>query len=192
MLSIPRKLAPVPAFVRAYAGKYPRPRPGTSERPPLKHRDPLLNAPDATVTRLEDENLLFVHRNPPSLAAPESTIEAPTSPLLQQKPPTTSAGAALPPLLKAKKPVELKTLSEEDIAKMRELRSSDPEKYSANTLAKMFGCTRLFVTQNARLRTSQRKQLIRKRDEEHSAARTKWNERHQLVKAMEKKRREFW
>ncbi|KAJ3542579.1 hypothetical protein NMY22_g3465 [Coprinellus aureogranulatus] len=193
MFTLSRKLAPIPSFVRAYAPKYPRPRPGTAERPPLKHRDPLLNSPNATVTKLEDDDLLFVHRPPPSLEAPESTTALPASPLLQKRPASSSSGPVrLPPLVKGEKPKELKPLTPEDIAKMKELRASDPEKYSASKLAKMFGCTRLFVSQNTRIRTSQKTALWKKRDAEHEKHRARWSERHQLVKAVRAKRKEMW
>ncbi|KAF5338888.1 hypothetical protein D9611_008775 [Ephemerocybe angulata] len=195
MLSISRKVAPIPSFVRAYTAKYPRPRPGTAERPPLKHRDPLLNSPNATVTKFEDDGIVFVHRPPPAAAAPESTTVAPSSPLLRKPTPSMSSPLTtpLPPTIRAEKPVvEKKLLSEEDIAKMKELRLSDPEKYSTNTLAKMFGVSRFTVAQLSRIRTSQRKNILKKRDEEHAKHRERWSERHQLVKAVQVKRREFW
>ncbi|KAF6757455.1 hypothetical protein DFP72DRAFT_891200, partial [Ephemerocybe angulata] len=129
MLSISRKVAPIPSFVRAYTAKYPRPRPGTAERPPLKHRDPLLNSPNATVTKFEDDGIVFVHRPPPAAAAPESTTVAPSSPLLRKPTPSMSSPLTtpLPPTIRAEKPVvEKKLLSEEEIAKMKELRLSRP------------------------------------------------------------------
>jgi hypothetical protein len=149
------------------------------------------------VTKLEDEGLTFVHRPPPSAAAPESTTDLPASPLLQKRPVRSSPPrASLPPLLptdlKASQPKELKELTEEDIAKMKELRASDPETYSLRKLAAMFGCTKMYVAQNARIRTSQKTALWKKRDAEHEKYRERWSERHTLVKAVRAKRRELW
>ena len=178
------------SVLRSYAPKYPRPRPGTSERPPYRAPDPLTNNPKAVVTKLEQDKLTFIHRPPPTAPSPFSLTTAPVSPLL--RPPTATNGP-LPPSLKSRKEKEQQPrLSDEDLIKLRELRFSDPLKWTRGRLAKMFNCTNAFVGSIAPLKKSARRTTYRIRDEEHERARAKWSERHALVKAIQKKRRELW
>src|SRR5258705_2524283 len=79
-----------PSLLRS-APKYPRPRPGTAEKPPYRAPDPLVNNPKATVTKLGgEEELTFIHRPPASAPSPYSLSIAPASPLL--RPRTMSVG----------------------------------------------------------------------------------------------------
>jgi hypothetical protein len=82
--------------------------------------------------------------------------------------------------------------SDETIAKIRELREVDAEKYSRGELAKMFNVTRSFVSMVAPLRSKKRREIAEKTQVEVEAARSKWSERHSLVKAIRRKRRELW
>lgn len=175
-------------LVRHYAPKYPRPRPGTSERPAYHPPDPLINNPKAAVKTLEEDNLTFIHRPPPTAPSPYSLTTAPASPLLR---PATSHVESLPPVLH-RPPTEQPRMSDEQIEKMRSLRFSNPAVYSRGKLAKMFNCTQAFVAQMAALKKPQRKALIRIRDQRHEKYREKWSEKHALVKAIRVKRREMW
>ncbi|KAF8908941.1 hypothetical protein CPB84DRAFT_1766412 [Gymnopilus junonius] len=153
--------------------KYPRPRPGTAERPAYHAKDPLIDNPKAVVTKLEDEHLTFIHRPPPTAPSPFSLTTAPASPLL--RPPTTPYDGPLPPLSRSgpsSRPLALK--------------------YSRGRLARMFKCTQTFVGLVAPLKKALRKTLLKDRDAKHELARQKWSEKHSLVKAISKKRRELW
>lgn len=173
-----------------YAPKYPRPRPGTSERPAYHAKDPLVNNPKAVVINLEDENLTFIHRPPPTAPSPLSYTTAPASPLL--RPPTVPYDGPLPPLSRAPPPEPQPRLSDEDLEKLRQLRLSDPVKYTRGRLAKMFNCSQSFVGQVAALKKPQRKAIVKTRDEIHESFREKWSEKHSVVMAIRKKRRELW
>ncbi|EAU86039.1 hypothetical protein CC1G_07118 [Coprinopsis cinerea okayama7 len=191
MLASKRGLQAITSLARGYATRYPRPRPGTAERPPLKHGDPVTQSRNTTVVNLEDEGLTFVHRPPPSAPSPASLTTAPASPLL--RPQSKPAGEVpLPPALHNHPLKERKTLSTEDIAKMKELRASDPVTYSTNKLAKMFGCSRHFVILSTRITTAQRTALEREREAQHEENRERWSDRHKLVKALRARRRQMW
>lgn len=185
-----RALAFSSSLFRQYAPKYPRPRPGTSERPAYHAKDPLVNNPNAAVTNLEDENLTFIHRPPPTAPSPYSLTTAPLSPLL--RPPSAPYDGPLPPLTRtpAKPPKDL--LTDAQLKELRELRYSDPRTYTRGKLAKMFKCTQSFVGQVAALKKPERKRVLSIRDKKHQAAREQWSERHSIVKAISKKRRELW
>lgn len=178
-------------LVRHYAPKYPRPRPGTSERPAYRPPDPLINNPKAAVKTLEEDNLTFIHRAPPTAPSPYSLTTAPASPLLR---PATSLTEPLPlpPVLRQPRSTEPPRMSDKKIEKMRSLRLSNPAVYSRGKLAKMFNCTQAFVAQMVALKKPQRKALIRIRDQKHENHREKWSEKHALVKAIRAKRREMW
>ncbi|CAG8665463.1 4142_t:CDS:1, partial [Scutellospora calospora] len=62
----------------------------------------------------------------------------------------------LPPPLKPPKENNHRKLTEDDIKEMRELRLSDPEKWTCNELAKKFQCSSLFVGQVAPLSNERR------------------------------------
>ncbi|KAL0960633.1 hypothetical protein HGRIS_005662 [Hohenbuehelia grisea] len=186
-----QRLVAVLNFSRSYASKYPRPKPGTSERPPYRPSDPLVNNPHAAVTSLPDEDLTFIHRPPPSIPSPSSFTTNPSSPLLRPRG-ATPADAPLPPDLHPGPLSQVRRMSPEDIAKMRQLRLSDPAKYTRGVLAKQFDCTQKFVSLVASLPKPARKAQLKKREEVHAANREKWSERHSLVKDIRAKRREFW
>ncbi|KAF8964193.1 mitochondrial ribosomal protein subunit L20-domain-containing protein [Flammula alnicola] len=185
-----RVLAFTSNVARYYAPKYPRPRPGTSERPAYHPKDPLVNNPKAAVTTLEEDGLTFIHRPPPTAPTPFSLTTAPASPLLQS--PTPPHDGALPPLSRSAPREAPPRMSEEDIEKMRSLRFSDPATYTRGKLAKMFNCTQNFVAVVAALKRSQRKTVLKSRDEKHELHREKWSEKHSIVKAIRAKRRELW
>ena len=176
-------------LVRHYAPKYPRPRPGTSERPAYRPPDPLINNPKAAVKTFEEDNLTFIHRPPSTAPSPYSLTTAPASPLLR---PATSHVEPLPPVLRQPSSTEQPRMSDEQIEKLRKLRFSNPTVYSRGKLAKMFNCTQAFVAQMAALKKPQRKAMIRIRDQKHEKYREKWSEKHALVKAIRAKRREMW
>ncbi|TFK28033.1 hypothetical protein FA15DRAFT_665803 [Coprinopsis marcescibilis] len=180
------------SFIRTYATRHPRPRPGTSERPPAKHKDPLTSSASAHITELEEDGLTFIHRPPPSAPSPASLTTAPSSPLLQPAAPSPE-GTALPPLLRKEKPQPQWTpVSPENIEKMKELRASDPVKYSTNKLAEMFGCSRMFITLATRISTKQLTALRRTQATEHEEHRARWSDRHKLVKAVRVRQRQHW
>ncbi|KAH7922037.1 hypothetical protein BV22DRAFT_687079 [Leucogyrophana mollusca] len=172
------------AFRRSYATRRP-------EKPPARFPDPLLSTPAATVKTLRDENLTFIHRPPPTAPTPHSTTLEPASPLLRR--PTRAKRVPMPPLLRpsAYKP-EPARLSQEDMARIRELRLSNPSAYSRTKLAKMFRCTPNFVSTIAALPRPQRKVFAKKMETEHEAVREKWGEKKATFVAIRQKRREFW
>lgn len=177
--------------LRTYATRWPRPKPGTAERPPYRPPDPLINNPNATVTVLSDEDLTFVHRPPPTASSPQSFTTNPTSPLLRPK--NEPKNSPLPPLIRpSAEKASPSRLSDENVAKLKQLRRSDPKKYSRTVLAKMFGCTQGFVSLVAALPKTQRKAMRKAREAEHQAIRDKWSQKHSLVKAIQVKKKEFW
>ena len=158
------------------------------------HRPPARVSAHSLRTReqeLEDDNLTFIHRPPPTAPTPFSTTLEPASPLL--RPMTEPNGGRLPPLLRPSAYVkEPPRVTPEQIKEIRRLRQENPEQYSRGKLAEMFNCTTHFVAQVAALHRSQRKQFTRKRDEEHEAIRESWGQRKSLFMEIRKKRREFW
>ncbi|EKM79401.1 hypothetical protein AGABI1DRAFT_85248 [Agaricus bisporus var. burnettii JB137-S8] len=179
------------SYATKHASKFPRPKPGAAERPAYHAPDPLVNNPKAAVTTLDDENLTFIHRPPPSAASAYSYSTAPASPLLRSQP--APPAEFLPPLARPAlhKPSPPRA-SDEVVAKIRELRATDPDKYSRGQLAKMFNVTRAFVSMIAPVNVKKRKEIRRKFAGEAQEARSKWSERHSLVMAIRKKRRELW
>lgn len=153
------------SLARSYATRGKRPKPGTSERPAYHAPDPLVNNPQAVVTPLQDGDLTFIHRPPPTAPSPFSLSTAPTSPLLR---PASPPSTVLPPFVR---PSADKVLPERatdaTVAEIRRLRRTDPTKYSRGKLAKMFGCTQNFVGTIAALKSSARMGLIRTRNLEH-------------------------
>ncbi|KAF5382637.1 hypothetical protein D9615_002942 [Tricholomella constricta] len=186
-----RRLTVPASLTRTYATKYRRPKPGTSERPAYHAPDPLVNNPQAVVTPLQDEDLTFIHRPPPTAPTPFSLSTAPTSPLLRPATPLTSD--PLPPFIR---PSADKVLppraSDATVAEIRRLRRSDPVNYSRGKLAKMFGCTQNFIGTIAALKSAPRMGLIRARNLEHEKARERWSEKKATVHAIRAKRREHW
>ena len=187
------------ASLSRYAPKYPRPRPGTAERPPYRASDPLVDNPKAVVTKLEGGALTFVHRPPPTAPTPCSLTTLPASPLLRPKSSSSSTITSsrpplpLPPSIRPEKPKEEPPrMSEEDIAKLKMLRRSDPLVYTRGKLAKMFGCTTTFVGMVAPLKKSQCRATHQVLNERHEEARRRWSEKHTIVKAIRAKRRELW
>lgn len=178
-------------FTRGYAPKWPRPKPGTSERPPMRHADPLVNSEDAVITKLSDEDLTFIHRPPPTSPSPLSYSTNPVSPLL--RPPKAPTNASLPPRIRptAEKP-QPERASDEVVAEIRRLRALDPITYTRGVLARKFGVTQNFVGMIAATKKTTRKSLVRIRDASHEENRQKWSERRSLVMTVRKKRRQLW
>ncbi|KZT64957.1 hypothetical protein DAEQUDRAFT_677728 [Daedalea quercina L-15889] len=173
--------------VRTYATRIP-------ERPPYRAPDPLVNNPNATYTKLEDD-LTFIHRPPPTAPSPWSYTTNPASPLLQSAP--TPAGEALPPPTRPGQGAEAEAeawprMSDEDLAKMRALRAEDPVRYSRSRLSKMFNCSPNFVAIMAPTKMRERKKILRQRDAEHEEARSKWGVKRAYFEAARKKRRGLW
>lgn len=179
------------SFTRSYATRHPRPKPGTSERPAFHPSDPLINNSNATVTKLKDQDVTFIHRPPPTAPSPFSLSTAPSSPLLRPNP-SPVTGPLPPPIRPSADKAQPPRASDEQITEIRRLRLSDPVKYSRGKLAKMFGCTESFVAGIAALKKPQRTALIRTRDQKHAEARGRWSEKHSIVRAIRAKRREFW
>ncbi|KAI0632438.1 mitochondrial ribosomal protein subunit L20-domain-containing protein [Trametes polyzona] len=169
-------------LTRSYATRLP-------ERPPYRAPDPLVNNPHAVYQELSDANATFIHRPPPTAPSPLSYTTSPASPLLKDGP--TPVTGELPPVVGRTVPQQAR-VSDEDIAKIRQLRREDPEKWTRTRLAKEFNCTPWFVSKVSSLTAAQRRQALQKREAEHAAAREKWGERKSLQQEVRKKRKEFW
>ena len=168
---------------RRYASRLPT-------RPPPRVLDPLLNNPRAAYQELPGD-LTFIRRPPPSAASPESFTTAPSSPLVtgdvRENDPTK-----LPPVVSEKKAPAQGRMSDEDIARMRELRAKDPVQWTAGRLAKEFGCSPWFVGQITSLKGPERRKALEERDREHATNREKWGERRSMNAELRKRRKEFW
>jgi len=180
--------------------KYPRPRPGTAERPPYRAPDPLVDNPKALVTELEEGKLTFVHRPPPTMDGPES-VGLSKSPLLRawrsgnssNSNGTNTKSTLLPPeIRRPSTPPSLPRLSDEALSQLKELRRSDPRTYTRSKLAEQFGCTSTFVGMVAPLKKSQCKAAHTTLNEKHEKSRERWSERHAVVMAIRAKRKELW
>ncbi|RPD77454.1 hypothetical protein L226DRAFT_544090 [Lentinus tigrinus ALCF2SS1-7] len=168
-------------FTRSYATRLP-------ERPPSRNPDPLLNNPHAVYKDLP-ENVTFIHRPPPTAPSPLSYTTLPASPLLQSS--ATPVDGPLPPSLwkdKGEKP----RVSDEDIARIRQLRREDPQTWTRGRLAAEFNCTQWFVGKITSLKSADRKKVVAEVEKAHAANRDKWGERRKLNADIRKKRKEFW
>ncbi len=168
-------------FTRSYATRLP-------ERPPARAPDPLRNNPHAVYKDLP-ENVTFIHRPPPTAPSPLSYTTSPASPLLQ--PSAAPVDGPLPPTLRKDKG-EKPPVSEEDIARIRQLRREDPETWTRGRLAAEFNCTQWFVGKITSLKRADRKKVVAKVEEAHAANRDKWGERKKLQADIRRKRKEFW
>ena len=181
-------------FRRSYATRRP-------ERPPPKVIDPLLTSPNATVSKLSD-GMTFIHRPPPTAPSSFSTTLLPVSPLLRPATslPTSStsttdktrASGVVPPRMRKARTHTNRVLTEEDFTKMRELRATDPTRWSRIALAKEFQCPPFLVAQKVPLDDLSKNAALTKRETEHAANRESWGERKSMVMAIREKRREFW
>ncbi|KAF7982946.1 hypothetical protein HWV62_25252 [Athelia sp. TMB] len=161
-----------------------------AHKPPARPVDPLTAA--TTTKTLDDGELTFIHRPPPTAPTPHSTTIAPASPLL--RPPTVTKGEVrLPPLLRPSAYVRPPPrLSDEKLAEMQRLRASDPEKYTRGKLASMFGCTSHFVALKAALPPSERKKKVKAFVEGREAIKEGWGHRKKLIREIAAKRKTFW
>ena len=169
------------------------PRTHTAHKPPMRPKDPLSTKESvAGVQHLEDDNLTFIHRPPPSAPTPLSTTLNPSSPLL--RPPTKAKGTKrLPPLLRPSAYVkEPPRVSPETIKEIRRLREEDPTKYTRSVLADKFNTTSHFIALVAAMSLRERKEVLKKREEQHRKNRESWGDRKSLAVEIRKKRREFW
>ncbi|CAL1712774.1 unnamed protein product [Somion occarium] len=164
---------------RRYASRLP-------ERPPYRAPDPLLNNPHATYQQVS-EDMTFIHRPPPTAPSPISYTTNPASPLLRD----ASGVATLPPTVRPEK-AQPPRMSDEDLAKLRQLRMEDPDKWSTGRLAKEFNCTPAFVMRVAALKVADRKRLKKKRDEEHEENRGKWGDKKALNHEVRQQRKLYW
>lgn len=188
-MNLCRRLTASTSFVRNYATRHRRPKPGTSERPPMRVADPLVNNPKAVVTTLEDEDLTFIHRPPPTAPSPFSLSTNPTSPLLRPPVPVTSA--PLPPLVRKEIPTPDRA-SDKVVAEIRRLRRSDPNTYTRLKLAEMFGVSSNFVGAIAALKSSARRARFRIDAEKQAKLRENWSEKKITARAIRAKRQQFW
>lgn len=85
-----------------------------------------------------------------------------------------------------------RVLTESDFETMRELRASNPEYFTRSRLAKKFKCPPFLVAQKVPLDKPNQRAKLEKVEAEHEEIRSKWGERKAMVKAIQKKRREFW
>jgi len=81
-------------------------------------------------------------------------------------------------------------LAEQDLVKMRELRNHpDPEqRKSRNEIAKMFGCSQLFVGMAAPLTKAEVKEVFKQREEQRES----WGVRKRFFRDNKQRRRQEW
>jgi hypothetical protein len=161
---------------RTYAVSRPNPRP----------RDPVLTSPNAKVQQIAPD-VTFIHNPPSAVPTPYSLTTAPASPLLSKRSPETSE-PLLPPALRQAKPAQGPKLNQAQIEEIKQLRYKDPKTNSCQVLARQYGCSPIFVSMIAPLGKEQRQEL----DKERNASQESWGERKQLIRAIRRKRREFW
>lgn len=169
------------------------PRTFKAHKPPSRPLDPLNNHPNAGVQQLENGELTFIHRPPPTSPTPFSTTEQPSSPLLLA--PTASAKGAvrLPPLLRPSAYVKPPPrVSDTQLAEIKRLRAEDPAKYTRGRLAKMFGCTNHFVALVAALPPAERKRRVKEMEAERETNKAQWGHRRSLIAEIRAKRKTFW
>jgi hypothetical protein len=83
-------------------------------------------------------------------------------------------------------------MSDQTIQSMRDLRHSDPAKWTCTKLAAQFDCSPGFVSLVAGLKSSDWKKQVRNVTTEHQRARDKWGEKKALLQKIKAKKREFW
>jgi len=163
--------------------KHGRDFPRNLPRPPPPSGTPVFSTPSMTL-----------HHNPPP-SAPSYKV-TPTSFLPETHrqrlfPVLHPAGTLLPPPLTTHRKRE-KTyhLAEQDLAKMRKLRNHpDPEqRKSRNEIAKMFGCSQLFVGMAAPLSKAEVKEVFKQREEQRES----WGVRKRFFRDNRQRRRQEW
>ncbi|KAF9779597.1 mitochondrial ribosomal protein subunit L20-domain-containing protein [Thelephora terrestris] len=164
-------------------------------RPPSRVPDPLADVPKLTL----EDNVTFIHRPPPTMPSPESFTTSPSSPLLRppaQPQSTTNpfTDPSLPPVsrpsLIPKK--QYPQLTDQAIRSMRDLRHSNPAKWTCTKLAAKFNCAPGFVSLVAGLKSGVWKQRVRNTADLHQRERDKWGEKKALAHKIRAKKREFW
>lgn len=96
--------------------------------------------------------------------------------------------AGEPPLLREYPGAKSRHLTENELKRMRGLREKNPQLYTRSRLAKMFGCSPVFVSMAAPL-PREALQEVRKNEKEQKMG---WTWRKQLHREMRKKRRALW
>jgi hypothetical protein len=101
-----------------------------------------------------------------------------------------AAGAEPAPLVRERdaQPKQY-NVTEADVAEMRRLRAEDPVKNSVPTLAKRYGCTKLFVMMCCAVATPREHQKMRKAEQQ--AVRDRWGPRRAAAKEEKAKRLEM-
>ena len=159
---------------------------------------PRVPAPLADVPKVQlEDNLTFVRRPPPTMLSPESFISAPPllhPPIQSQHSATSLADPSSPPVsrpsLIPKK--QYPRLTDEAIQSMKDLRHSDPAKWTRAKLAARFDCSPGFVSMVAGLKNSDWKKQVRNVTQKHQRSRDKWGEKKALLQKIRAKRRVFW
>jgi hypothetical protein len=175
--------------VRAYSTRIPRPR--LPQRPPTRKGDPLAHNSNARVQSLP-ENVTFIHRPPPTAPSPYSLTTAPTSAFLLPPSPMPADPNALPPLVRKDRPPPNAWVSDETVEQIKTLRKENPERYTRNTLARLYGVTPNFVGMVAPTKMTYRKEAHRRWEATLSTQRATWGERRMLQWEVRQRRREFW
>lgn len=125
-------------------------------------------------------------RQPQPEPQPPSTTTTTTTP---------SSSSLLPPVIRSRREQKEESpprMSDEDLARLKSLRRSDPTLYTRGKLAGMFGCSPTFVGMVAPLKKSQCRAMHKELERVHEKARGKWSEKHQIVMEIRKRRRELW
>lgn len=171
-------------------------RRGYATRPLPRPKDPLTTSKNAVVSELAP-GITFIHRPPPTAPTPHSLTTAPSSPLLKtvqsslaslSAAPSTEATNSLPPVLGSGPPNKRYHLTPAQIEEMRELRASNPEKYTVGYLAKHFDCSPAFVQITAPA-SKTRRTVVENELEEQRAG---WGHRKRLQRDIRQKRRSLW
>ncbi|KAF3932225.1 hypothetical protein ABW20_dc0110358 [Dactylellina cionopaga] len=178
--------------------KSSHPPPSLSKAEPISSLLPnIIHNPPAAAPTPHLTPKLFIPQDDPRYSAPSPTAILTTAPALAVEPIaprpqlTGSDGETspdkLPPALT--RPYQ-KTyhLSETDIQKIQRLRKSNPDKYSRNALAKMFGCSEFFIGMVAPT-TDERKAKMLKKTEE---VKEKWGKIRTFAREERSRRRVLW
>lgn len=109
-------------------------------------------------------------------------------PIMKNTKATSGDESDEPPLLKPYPHNRTRHLTENELAKMRQLRLKNPTLFSRSRLAKMFNCSPIFVGMVAPLERDKLKQVWREQEEQKMG----WTWRKQLVREARVKRRALW
>ena len=96
----------------------------------------------------------------------------------------TSISELPPPVIKLKPGFQRHHLTQEDVAEIRRLRASDPEKWTRLKLAKKYNCSSLFVGMVAEAT----KEKVEAEKAKVAAVRAKWGQKRAMAREDRKKR----